>query len=261
MTSVSRFFCGVGLLVSSLCVGYDDIHSLRKIENYLGDNPSETILLLDIDDTLGAVPSNFGGERWFRGALEAMLRNTKFSVEVCLRKLLPVYFAAQMKSDMATLEDGVAEFIENLKPKFSAVFCLSTRGTYLADNTIRHLAGMGMHFDAPDGGKDEVELDTPIACTTKSGIVFSGDCKKEVAFKAFLDKFGLRPKRIIFVNDKAKYLAVIGSVCDDLGIEFVGLRFAGADAQKKDFDFEDGAQQARKFIEDLGWTCHMGFAE
>lgn len=59
--------------------------------------------------------------------------------------------------------------------------------------------------------------------------------QKSLGLKLFLEKSKHRPKKIIFIDDKLPHIEDVGLFAKEEGIDYVGIRFSGADPRVKTF--------------------------
>jgi hypothetical protein len=62
-----------------------------------------------------------------------------------------------------------------------------------------------------------------------SGVIFSGRRSKGDALRYFLDNIAkYKPQRIVFVDDNVAWLKSVNSMCEQMGINFVGFHYKAA---------------------------------
>lgn len=70
----------------------------------------------------------------------------------------------------------------------------------------------------------------------KKGIVFTGEYSKGDVLRSFLAAIEWWPERIIFIDDNKSLLESVANMCKDLGIQFMGLHYIGAEEVSKPID-------------------------
>ncbi|KKK55230.1 hypothetical protein LCGC14_3076640, partial [marine sediment metagenome] len=63
----------------------------------------------------------------------------------------------------------------------------------------------------------------------KKGILFAKGIEKGRVLDQFLKKINFKPKSVIFIDDKLKYLDEVEKFCKKLKIKFLGLRYGYLD--------------------------------
>ena len=64
----------------------------------------------------------------------------------------------------------------------------------------------------------------------------------------FLHHIGFKPDKIIFIDDKLKYVTAVEKAVEAEGIEFVGIRYSRLDEEVKSFNIAKANQQLKEFL-------------
>ena len=155
---------------------------IRSIFSKLGAN---SVVFLDLDDTVGRVNQAMGLDAWFR------FRINQFSAEghsdsEALNNAIILYNQAQMASKEYVAVEGdvdIANEIEKLKAKNIHVFGLTARNHVIADKTHELLTTLGVSFS------DQVLADSEFhigeaKVVIKQGIIFANGQNKGVCLGA-----------------------------------------------------------------------------
>ncbi len=70
----------------------------------------------------------------------------------------------------------------------------------------------------------------------RNGILFTGGSPKGPAVATLLQLLKLRPKKIVFINDKKTHLEDVAGTIEKLQIPFVGLRYSFSDKRVASFN-------------------------
>lgn len=194
-----------------------------------------TLVLLDIDDT-NIVPAQMVGcDDWFS------LRWKKheaggMSKSVALEKALAEWESIRHITKMKTVEKETPALIQDLQKKGHRVMGLTSQGLALATRTVQQLQEnqVDLSVTAPTAEDYYVNLQGHSVLFRK-GILFTSGKHKGEAFFKFCDSLGLKPKRIVCIDDKASHLAAVETEAQKRSIEFIGLRYAHADIHKAAF--------------------------
>jgi hypothetical protein len=135
----------------------------------------------------------------------------------------------------------------------------------LEDWRIAELKKLGYHFGAswPDIAKvslrsllqsselKEVRDSNPVY---KEGIVFSDRTgKKGPILEAFLAYAKVKPKKIIFVDDKKEFLESVEGFAKQNNIEYIGIRYTKASDEEPDFEENIATMQYKILEEEKKW--------
>ncbi len=212
-----------------------DTPHFADIQKHLTPN---TLVILDIDDTLLIPVQMLGCDEWFLKRKQHHIDNG-LSPSEALEKALAEWEGIRQFTRMEIVEEGSQAIVRQLQEQGYQVMGLSTQGLALTTRTLQQLAGVGVNLSAAAPSKeDQYLLVNGHGVLYRKGILFtSGQAKGEALFK-LCDAIGLQPKRIVFLNDKATHLADIEGEATKRGVPFVGLRYAYSDARKAAFRAE-----------------------
>lgn len=111
-------------------------------------------------------------------------------------------------------------------------------------NELKHL-GMKFHHSFPNVKAGQLDPFIPdiekytakYSCSPSAdnGIVFTCHVPKGDVLDAYLQKINLRPRKIIFIDDKMKNLQTVETYCKQNNIEFLGFEYNAVKDQAKQF--------------------------
>jgi hypothetical protein len=195
----------------------------------------DTLIILDIDDTIIVPEQMVGCDDWFN------LRWKKheaagMSKSAALEKALAEWESIRHVTKMKTVEKETHTLIQDLQKKGHKIMGLTSQGLALATRTVQQLQEnkVDLSTTAPTAEDYYVNLDGHSVLFRK-GILFTSGKNKGEAFFKFCDNFGLKPKRIVYIDDKASHLAAVEAEAQKRKVEYMGLRYAYADQHKAAF--------------------------
>lgn len=209
-----------------------ETHNFREIKDHL---TSDTLVLLDIDDTILVPTQMLGCDEWFSYRWKKH-QSQGMPRDVAREKSLAEWEAVRHLTAMELVEPETNAMIENLQKQGVCIMGLTTQGLSLATRTTQQLQQHNIdltktapssedHFLSPEGH----------GILYRHGILFTSGTKKGKALFQLCEKIGYFPKRILFINDKATHLADIEAAASERGIPFLGLRYAYSDIRKAHF--------------------------
>jgi hypothetical protein len=199
---------------------------------------ADTLVVLDIDDTLLVPAQMLGCDEWFCYRLEKHQKEGS-SVEDALEKTLAAWEAVRHLTKMEIVEPQSDKIIHDLQQKGCSIIGLTTQGLALATRTSQQLAenDINLTLTAPYKDDQYFQLNNH-GILYRNGILFTSGAPKGKALFILCDRIQFHPKRIVFVNDKAKHLVDVETTAQERGVEFIGLRYGYSDARKKVFSVE-----------------------
>lgn len=194
----------------------------------------KVLVVFDIDNTLIKTKGHFGGVAWEDHVMNQLIDKgipCENIVKLGARasKILQPYI------QMELVDPKTAQIVKKIK-EGNLVFALTARAPHEASCTHDQLLSNGL-----DLAHEEIPSQTihrrDLKALYDRGVLFATILhkKSEVLF-AFLDHHGIKPECIIFVDDKVSHLEDLMKACKERDIEYVGVRFSGADRHVNSFD-------------------------
>ena len=208
-----------------------EIYQFNEIEKYAS---AETLVILDIDNTLLMPQQELGSDQWFRYRLD-YYRKQGNTYPQALEMALPEWEAVQNITDVKVVEETTPEVIASLQNQKIRVIGLTTRGLALATRTVQQLESVGIDLSITAPSRDEIPLLNPHAILFRKGILFTSGTHKGKGLQKLLAKLDYTPRRIIFINDKRGNLRQLEEGVDELRISFTGLRYGYLDNKVRNF--------------------------
>lgn len=226
------------LFFASFSIAYGAILELGSFKDLQTHLTPDTLVILDIDDTLLIPPQMLGCDEWFNSRLKDH-RAEGHSASEALEKSLAEWEGVRHLTKMEVVEPGSEVIVKTLQNQGYKVMGLTTQGLALATRTSQQL--MQNHFDlklTSPSTQDAYFNVNQHGVLWRNGILFTSGTPKGKALFALCDKIDYVPKRIVFVNDKKSHLAEVESEAIKRKVEFIGLRYSYSDARKKAFSKE-----------------------
>jgi hypothetical protein len=195
----------------------------------------DTLLILDIDDTLLIPVQMLGCDEWFQSRRK-WHQQAGMNSEDALEKSLAEWEAVRHLTKMEIVEPGTEKIIHSLQEKRCLMIGLTTQGLALATRTKQQLMEqqIDLSLTAPSKADHYFQL-AGHSILYRHGVLFTSGTHKGEALFQLLNALNYHPKRIVFVNDKASHLTEMETSVQKQGIEFIGLRYGYSDARKKAF--------------------------
>ncbi len=154
----------------------------------------DSLVILDIDDTIGRVPQTIGLDAWFRFRVQQYALEGHESSQALL-KAIEIYNLAQLASTQMVVVDptlDIGALIREQKENGVNVIGLTARNHVLTEKTLSLLDTLGISFS--DGVlKDGAFILNEKLVEIKNGVIFAngndkGICFEEVRTQGYLKK-------------------------------------------------------------------------
>jgi len=212
-----------------------ETHSFKEVPSYLTE---DTLLVLDIDDTLLIPVQMLGCDEWFNHRFTTYMKSG-LSPSVALDRSLAEWEAIRHLTEMEVVEQETVQIIQEMQASGVHMIGLTTQGVALSHRTIEQLKANNIILSdtAPLKGFHYFEQ-KDLGVVYRKGVLFTSGTAKGQALFTLCDHFGYAPKRVVFINDKTTHLKDIEEEAEKRGVEFIGLRYAYSDDRKARFDAE-----------------------
>lgn len=213
---------------------FGEIVESNRMDSVLNYADSDTWVLFDVDNTLIESSMQMGSAQW-REHILLKARAAGYDEEGAQGVVDLLWFVSQQFVPVKAVDEQTPDVLEKLKKSNIIALALTARDEVENDHTQLQLnsAGIDLQNDAFDSsmlfGPENSSL-------YENGVIYCGDNSKDVALLAFIQALGRMPKKIVLVDDRLSHLEAIEKALVDLGIEFIGIRFGGADERVKAFD-------------------------
>ncbi|MCP5469997.1 MAG: DUF2608 domain-containing protein [Chlamydiales bacterium] len=238
-----RAFWVVMLLALPL---FAEIHEVNRFEEIKKYATADTLVILDIDNTLIMPKQELGSDQWFRYRLDHYRKQGK-SYPEALELALPEWEAVQNITDVQLVEPETAQVITELQSKHIRVMGLTTRGLALAMRTVQQLRSVGIDLAVSAPTSEEIPLLNPHAILFRRGILFTAGTHKGKGLQKLFNELNFHPKRILFINDKRGNLRQLEEGVDEMNIPFIGLRYGFLDHKVRHFRSDIADLQFKDF--------------
>jgi hypothetical protein len=213
---------------------------LETVLDYL--HTPNTLVIFDIDNTVARPITELGSDEWFCDLVDKKMAEGHDYI-TSIYYALPATFYVQFNIGLRPTEEVAAELIANLIDQKIPVMALTTRSLFVTERTIEQLENIGISFLIPGISQEDLVLQMPHPCLYRQSILFGGNNDKGEALIAFFHWMNYFPKKIIFIDDKMKYLLAVEKALKHYNIEFVGIRYTGCDECVKNFDATKAEEQ------------------
>lgn len=231
----SFYFCiSSFLLQATPCSAYIIEHnSITEVARHLEPN-KKILILLDIDNTIAAPPSDLGSDQWFNDLVITICQQQGLEKKEAVQKGIELYHHIHAHIELKPIEAQTPSFIASLQKQNIPVLALTART--IIERTFQQLKTIAIDFRPTALSTKIFDLNLRHPALYKQGIIFCGNNDKGTVLCAFLDYIGYQPDKIIYVDDKEGNLKAVEQALQSRGIEFVGIRYSRLDERVKNIN-------------------------
>lgn len=234
-------------------------HKIRSIVSFSQvlkeDVDANTILLLDIDNTILTSKMSYGSVDFFKLVIREEIRKNEYTESEAKLRAYPRWFMSQFIAPTILVDNDIYKLIDHIKKKGALVLFFTARQSITAELTHNQLTTHSIYTHNLPGFCFEKyyynqvfpekitcqKIIKPNICKYKKfdiskamfykGILFSHDLNDKG--KVFLDFYyalleytqtnnALRPKKVIIIDDNLDNLVSMEKIATKLGIKFIG---------------------------------------
>lgn len=208
------------------------------IEDILPEIESDTLVLLDIDDTLITSSCSLGSSAWWTHFANILFRNKldmSKSEEILPPMILKIFEAVPARA----IEAKAPALIRELQDRKITVLGLTARSrkTSYAKNfdliTRNQLGSIGISFEQSILPQ---EFQRKLPKEFAYGIIFTDQKLKGPVLVKFLQTLNYRPAKIVTLDDSPMQISSLDEALAGIDIPFVGFRYGRLDKQIERFD-------------------------
>ncbi|MDP1835923.1 MAG: DUF2608 domain-containing protein [Chlamydiales bacterium] len=216
------------LLVLTLNAEIIETPHFKELKNFTSQ---DTLLVLDIDDTLLITKQMLGCDEWFTRRV-VDLTHAGLPHKAAMAKAIGEWEGIRQLTQMELVEAGTESIIHQLQAQGFKIMGLTTQGLALSTCTIGHLREVDIDLARTAPAEHDHYFLNGLGVLYHKGILFTSGTPKGAALVRLLDHIGYKPSAVVFINDKASHLKDLQSHLEERGIKFIGLRYSYSDARK-----------------------------
>lgn len=220
------------ILATPLFATVKEIAHFSELAAYVAP---DTVVLLDIDDTLITPVQMLGNDSWFEYRLKKH-QNEGAPFHQALEKTLAEWEAIRHLTRIRLVEPETSAILAEMQKKGIRMIGVTAQGLALATRTVLQLL------------EHQVDLSVTSFCSEtycfpvqghtvlyRQGVLFTSGKPKGESFFLLCDQVGQLPKRIVAMDDKLSHLQSLEKEANERDVEFVGLRYGFTDRIKEAF--------------------------
>ena len=252
------------------------VYNLDLLKKEIKNLDENSLVIFDVDQTLFVSEGhrdNFANKKaqaiW-RPLFDKLRRCTKAEGNNYLRH--EMFF----NSKRIPLDENIASIIETIKESKAKVIALTMAATGEIDsfgrleilrftdlkslgidfsNTFKEFQDLKL-FELYYHGESSESKDDPHFSRHPvfyKGILLTAWYKKGEILRTFLDKVNWWPKKIIFIDDRLKYLKSVKKIAQERNIDFLGLEYRAAEVAPVDIEPKIAEFQMYYLMKDRKW--------
>lgn len=223
------------------------IKETKTLKSLLEHATHQTLILVDLDNTLFESVSQFGSYEWMSHRISSALSKGE-PLEAVLDRIVPPWENMQHKIKTRLIEEKVPSWIDQLQKSGSFVLGLTGRSKTLAEHTREQLKTYQISF-TKDLVHDAFNNMHPEMIHSEGTLLIGYKNSKGDALRLLFDQLNTEITKVVFIDDQRRYLDQVQAVLQKLPLEFVGFHFTALEDKFENFDLEVALQEEQLFHE------------
>lgn len=204
-----------------------EVASLKDIQPKL---EAGTLVVFDIDNTLLTPSGHIGSDHWYDYLLSAIARDDASLTPAQVEAKADAAWDRELpKTTPVPVEALSPAFVAALQKRGFKVMALTGRGAADAAVTFAQLKAVG--YDLAASAPSAKDWRAKSGGLYSRGVYLAGPGDKGVFLLDFLKAAGLKPKAVVFVDDKPKNVRAVDAALTAAGVAVAACRYGGADAK------------------------------
>jgi hypothetical protein len=227
---------------STLLADIVERKNITSVKEFIGNRHEDLCVIFDLDNTSirPDTEKDRGSDQWFWAMVKHLVSKGNAELEA-IKKILPSLFEIQKNAKVVPVEAEIVPLIQELQNKKIHVMALTARSPELEDCTIKQLSSVNIDFFKTSlVHVPTFTFDGPLNQNHyKHGILFCGNNSKGPALLDLFKRTKYMPAKVIFVDDKRKYLECVEKEFNQHGIKDVtGIRYGYLDERVANFKLD-----------------------
>lgn len=220
----------------------NNINNAQSMKEILKHLSFDSVLLLDLDNTVIESSIELGSDAWFVQLCTHAIREITDS-EQAIFMAIHLYHEIQKIVRAQAVEEVTVKIINTLQIIGIPVIAITARDHCLEQATIRQLHDIGIDLDDQGFAPIALSLTTTEQAFYSNGIIYCAGKDKGACFSSFLQTSNMKPGHIVMADDKLKHLEHVRQAVEHLGIPFDGIRYGHLDTKVAEFNFNEAHHQ------------------
>lgn len=196
----------------------------------------DTLFVFDLDNTLIEAAQHLGSDQWVSHQLDHLMKQG-FNFDDALSQVIAQLVEVQNRSEVRLVDPAIPDLLSHMQKNQVPMIALTKRDPQMSDRTLEQLASLEIDFSKTALIEEVLIFEGLQKTIFKQGIIFVGQgIEKGPALIAYLKELKNSPKKIVVIDDKMNHIHNIAKALEQLEIDFVGLRYGGADEKVKSYN-------------------------
>lgn len=228
---------GAALWLGPAARSHAEIRESTKMAEVLKEVDEGTLFITDLDNTVVETPQMLGSDQSYDYVVRDLQKKGD-SREVAIDKALETWVSVQHVTRVQAVEADIPSLFKGLQERGVTVLALTARPLTIVATTERQMKDLGIDFARRPVRCKTRFFRAPRPALYERGILYSDRNNKGHVLTRFLRLCRLRPRKIVFVDDKVRNVTNVHRELNARWpkVRHVEFRYGAADARVKALD-------------------------
>lgn len=227
----------LGLVVWTLpYAAWAEIRETQSMQEIIPLIGKDTLVVFDIDNTVLESRQTLGSDQFF-GFLVKKATEQGLAGADAIKCALKNASLVQPTSRVRPVEAPTPRLIAEIQKRKIPHFALTARPIAWASKTLQQLNSIRVDFTKSSTYSGDINFGPKSMGRYLGGVVFMSDGGDKGQYLVeFLKAIDLRPRKIVFVDDKLKNVESVEAALNGTPIKHISFRYGAADERVKNFN-------------------------
>jgi phosphoserine phosphatase len=247
MKIVKRIALAAGLLLS--LQSFAEIRETATMADVAKAITPGTLVVFDLDNTVLEASQTLGTDQFFsylvaRGKAAGL--NAQDAKNLALELSTPI----QPVTSVRLVENLTRDLVQALQENDYTTIALTARPGAWADGTLHQVESLGINFSITAPRISRNDLSDSSGGLYRDGVIFlAPGYEKGPTLMKFIERAGLKPEKIVFIDDKKSNVESVDAALTAAGIPNIEFRYGAADRRVANFSSEIAEFQYDYFMQ------------
>lgn len=246
MGNLRKLFFTLFIFFAVSTSAFADIREVQSMKEALAIVTTGDVVVFDIDNTISEPAQTLGSDQWYSYLVDKY-KKSGLSEDQAIDQAIQEWIEVQLFTKARPVEAVTPGLIAGLQARNVMTIALTARPVELKDSTVDQLKSIDVNFQSYG-----LNFSDAIDVQLYKGVLFVGPKRnKGLVLEKFFEAVKVKPKRLIFVDDKVKHVKNMEEVFAKKGFANINFRYGAADATVAAFQSELADYQW-SFFQDTG---------
>ncbi len=214
-----------GLVIAAASLVSPMVIETDQVDDVIAHVDQKSWFVVDLDNTLFQAKRALGHVDWLQAEVKKNV-DRGLSKEEAFHSIYPIWKKTQGEVEVQPVDQKLIEAIKRFQEREIVVMGLTHRQLFIVPETLRQIESLGIDLLVSAPSKEELTFEANQPARYTQGVLFVDDFNtKDEVFRLFMERIGVKPEKVVFIDDKRKNVEELAQAMEEEGIEYVGVHY------------------------------------